>query len=146
MVDPVLVSTSGGILLDAGGRAALTELLFPLAALITPNVPEAAALLGEALAMEEAELVQQGLRLLGYGSRAILLKGGHADGEDAVDFLISSDRTIERLASRRALGSSRGTGCALASGIAAGLAAGKTLNEACRAAKNYVLGMLTPVS
>ena len=77
VVDPVLVSTSGGVLLDAGGRAALTEALFPLARLVTPNVPEAAALLGEALATDEAGLVQQGRRLLGFGSGAILLKGGH---------------------------------------------------------------------
>ena len=143
VVDPVLVSTSGGVLLDAGGRAALTEALFPLAALVTPNVPEAAALLGEALATDEAGLVQQGLRLLGFGSRAILLKGGHTHGEDAVDLLISNDRIVERIVSQRVVGTSRGTGCALASSIAAGLAAGKPLNEACRGAKTYVLGMLT---
>lgn len=165
VVDPVLVSTSGGVLLDAGGRAALTGALFPLATLVTPNVPEAAALLGEGLATDEAELVQQGLKLLGFGSRAILLKGGHryaghghashphighGNGEDAVDLLISgataNAHTVERIASQRVAGTSRGTGCALASAIAAGLAAGKPLNEACRAAKNYVLGMLTPVS
>jgi hydroxymethylpyrimidine/phosphomethylpyrimidine kinase len=146
VVDPVLVSSSGGVLLDAGGRAALIEALFPLAMLVTPNVPEAAALLGEGLATDEAGLVQQGLRLLGFGSRAILVKGGHTDGEDAVDLLISGDGVVERIASRRIAGTSRGTGCALASAIAAGLAAGKPLNEACRAAKNYVLGMLTPVS
>jgi hydroxymethylpyrimidine/phosphomethylpyrimidine kinase len=158
VVDPVLVSTSGGVLLDAGGRAALTAALFPLATLVTPNVPEAAALLGEALATDEAGLVQQGRRLLGFGSRAILLKGGHRYAghryvaghvaEDAVDLLISGatadGRTVERIASQRVVGTSRGTGCALASAIAAGLAAGKPLNEACRAAKNYVLGMLTP--
>jgi hydroxymethylpyrimidine/phosphomethylpyrimidine kinase len=164
VVDPVLVSTSGSVLLDAGGRAALTEALFPLAVLVTPNVPEAAALLGEGLATDEAELVQQGLRLLEFGSGAILLKGGHryaghghagrpyaagpSDAEDAVDLLISGatagDRTVERIASQRVAGTSRGTGCALASAIAAGLAAGKPLNEACRAAKNYVLEMLRP--
>jgi hydroxymethylpyrimidine/phosphomethylpyrimidine kinase len=159
VVDPVLVSTSGGVLLDAGGRAALTEALFPLATLVTPNVPEAAALLGEALATDEDGLVQQGLRLLGFGSRAILLKGGHryaghryvvghSDAEDAVDLLISGatadGRTVERIASQRVAGTSRGTGCALASAIAAELAAGRPLNDACRVAKNYVLGMLTP--
>jgi hydroxymethylpyrimidine/phosphomethylpyrimidine kinase len=144
VVDPVLVSTSGGVLLDAGGRAALTEALFPLAALVTPNVPEAAALLGEELATDEPGLVQQGLRLLKFGSRAILLKGGHTHGEDAVDLLLSGDRTVERIVSQRVAGTSRGTGCALASAIAAGLAAGKPLTEACRAAKTYVLGMLKP--
>jgi hydroxymethylpyrimidine/phosphomethylpyrimidine kinase len=161
----------------------LTGSLFPLATLITPNVPEAAALLGEGVATDEAGLIQQGERLLGFGSQAILLKGGHgyagrAVSEDAVDLLISraagvghpavggsaDDRPavghpendspavgrpargllIERIASKRVVGSSRGTGCALASAIAAGLAAGKPLSEACRAAKRYVLGMLTP--
>ncbi len=93
MVDPVLVSTSGGVLLDADGQAALTEALFPLATLVTPNVPEVAALLGEEeTASDEAELVQQGRRLLEFGSQAILLKGGHHyaghdAAEDAVDLL-----------------------------------------------------------
>jgi hydroxymethylpyrimidine/phosphomethylpyrimidine kinase len=148
VVDPVLVSTSGGVLLDAGGQAALTGSLFRIATLVTPNVPEAAALLGEPVAADEAELIQQGVRLLGFGSQAVLLKGGHAyagceEGEDAVDLLISRG-PIERIASKRVVGSSRGTGCALASGIAAGLAAGMSLSEACRAAKRYVAGMLAP--
>jgi hydroxymethylpyrimidine/phosphomethylpyrimidine kinase len=170
VVDPVLVSTSGGMLLDAAGQAALIGSLFRIATLVTPNVPEAAALLGEPLATDEADLLRQGERLLGFGSQAILLKAGHAyaggaDTEDAVDLLISgaaagtrlahgravhgglaSEFAIERIASKRVVGSSRGTGCALASGIAAGLAAGRPLSEACRAAKHYVLGMLAPVS
>jgi hydroxymethylpyrimidine/phosphomethylpyrimidine kinase len=146
VVDPVLVSTSGGVLLDAGGQAALTGSLFRIATLVTPNVPEAAALLGEPLATDEADLIRQGERLLGFGSQSILLKAGHAYaggtyGEEAVDLLISG-ASIERIASKRVVGSSRGTGCALASGIAAGLAAGRPLSEACRAAKHYVQGML----
>ena len=145
VVDPVLVSTSGGVLLDAGGRAALTGSLFRIATLVTPNVPEAAALLGEPLATDEADLIRQGQRLLGFGSQATLLKGGHRDGEEAVDLLMSG-ASIERIASKRVVGSSRGTGCALASGIAAGLAAGNPLGEACRAAKHYVVAMLAPVS
>jgi len=145
VVDPVLVSSSGGVLLDAGGRVALIESLFPLATLVTPNVPEAAALLGDPVATDEADLIRQGERLLGFGSQAILLKGGHGDGQDAVDLLISG-ANIERLAAKRVAGSSRGTGCALASAIAAGLAAGKPLSEACHAAKRYVLNMLASVS
>ncbi len=164
VVDPVLVSTSGGVLLDPGGQAALTGSLFRMATLVTPNVPEAAALLGEPLAADEADLIRQGQTLLGFGSQAILLKAGHAyaggaDTEEAVDLLISgaaadarsahgdlaSEFAIERIASKRVVGSSRGTGCALASGIAAGLAAGNSLGEACRAAKRYVVAMLAPV-
>jgi hydroxymethylpyrimidine/phosphomethylpyrimidine kinase len=168
IIDPVLVSTSGGVLLDAGGRAALTGSLFPLATLVTPNVPEVAALLSEPVAADEAGLIRQGEKLLGFGSQAILLKGGHPyasgryngrnEGEDAVDLLISGDSagslpargrrtselSIERIHSKRIAGSSRGTGCALASGIAAGLAAGNTLTAACHAAKRYVVGMLAP--
>jgi hydroxymethylpyrimidine/phosphomethylpyrimidine kinase len=146
VIDPVLVSTSGGILLDAPGRAAVLERLLPLAALVTPNVPEVAARLSEAVAADEARLLDQGRRLLQLGCRAILLKGGHASGEESVDWLITAAR-VERIASRRVSGSSRGTGCALASGIAAALASGLSLLEACRRAKSYVLqNMLTPAS
>ena len=143
VIDPVLVSSSGGVLLDEGGRVALTQALFPTATLVTPNVPEVAALLGEPVATSEAALLEQGRRLLDLGSQAILLKGGHSEGLEAVDLLISREG-VDRLAARRVTGSSRGTGCALASAVAAGLAGGKTLLEACTAAKRYVLGMLTP--
>lgn len=142
VIDPVLVSSSGGILLDEEGRAALVGALFPTATLITPNVPEAAALLGEAVATNEAALLEQGRRLLDLGCRAILLKGGHSIGEESVDLLISRGG-VERLTAPRIAGSSRGTGCAFASAVAAELAGGKTLLEACAAAKRYVLGMLT---
>ncbi|HEY6926365.1 MAG TPA: hydroxymethylpyrimidine/phosphomethylpyrimidine kinase [Steroidobacteraceae bacterium] len=171
VVDPVLVSSSGRVLLDSRGRAALLEKLLPLATLVTPNVPEIAALLGEPIAADEVERVNQACRLLEFGCQAILLKGGHATGEEAVDLLvthgnnISSERRqpdgrpsepgrvantvgnliIERIASKRVPATSRGTGCALASGIAATLASGHSLVEACRRAKRYVLEtMLTP--
>jgi hydroxymethylpyrimidine/phosphomethylpyrimidine kinase len=143
VVDPVLVSTSGGVLLDQPGRAALLNRLLPLATLVTPNIPEAAALLGEAVATGEAELVAQGRRLLHKGAGAILLKGGHARGKDAIDLLIrSGEATVEKLSQPRTAGTCRGTGCALASAIAASLARGKSLPEACRDAKSYVLQML----
>ena len=148
VVDPVLVSSSGGVLLDVEGRVALVERLFPLAALVTPNLPEAAALLGEPPATDSAGLIGQGGRLLGFGSRAILLKGGHGEGKDAVDLLICGTDggvAVETITSQRVPGSSRGTGCALASAIAAGLASGRSLAEACREAKSYVLRMLTRV-
>jgi hydroxymethylpyrimidine/phosphomethylpyrimidine kinase len=143
VIDPVLVSSSGGVLLDVGGRAALLQRLLPMATLITPNVPEAAALVGEAIATNEAALLNQGRRLLALGSRAILLKGGHSAGAEAVDLLISRE-SVDRLAAPRIEASARGTGCALASAIAAKLASGETVLEACTVAKRYVLGMLTP--
>lgn len=143
VVDPVLVSSSGGMLLDDEGRRALTRVLMPRATLVTPNVPEAAALLGEPIARDEMGLLEQGQRLLQYGSQAILLKGGHSEGAEAVDLLISA-AGVQRIKSKRVSGSSRGTGCALASGIAASLVKGKSLAAACEAAKTYVLGMLEP--
>jgi hydroxymethylpyrimidine/phosphomethylpyrimidine kinase len=143
VVDPVLVSSSGGVLLDMAGRAALLEKLLPCATLVTPNVPEAAALLGEPVATGEEGLIEQGRRLLTRGTGAVLIKGGHADGAEAVDLLIRApEGALERFPSQRLSGTRRGTGCALASAIAAGLAHGKSLSEACRHAKQYVMRML----
>ena len=166
VLDPVLVSSSGGILLDARGRKALLEKLLPLATLVTPNVPEIAALLAEPAATDEIELVNQARRLIESGCQAILLKGGHATGEEAVDLLVTRAQTpepdrrqgestkagapalniiVERITSIRVPATSRGTGCALASAIAASLASGHSLAEACKRAKRYVLEtMLTP--
>ncbi len=168
VLDPVLVSSSGGVLLDARGRAALREKLLPHATLVTPNVPEIAALLGEPVASDEVEWVNQARRLLEFGCQAILLKGGHATGDEAVDLLVTRAQSpqpdrrqpegrqsgatrsgapvgniiVERVTAKRVSATSRGTGCALASGIAAALASGHSLLEACRRAKQYVLETL----
>jgi hydroxymethylpyrimidine/phosphomethylpyrimidine kinase len=142
VLDPVLVSSSGGTLLDEEGRQALKERLIPLATLLTPNVPEAAALLREACAAGEAALDLQARRLLGLGARAVLLKGGHADEGDATDRLAVGNEPLRRLAAPRVSAARRGTGCALASAIAAGLAHGRTLVEACQDAKEYVRARL----
>ena len=142
VLDPVLLSSSGGVLLDADGRSAMQENLLPLTTVATPNVPEAALLLDEEPATTEAALVRQAERLLALGPQAILLKGGHSLGPDAVDLLVSRDRGVQRITSQRLGASHRGTGCALASAIAAGLASGVSLDEACRWGKRYVLDML----
>ncbi len=137
VLDPVLASSSGGSLLDAEGRAALIEWLLPRATLLTPNLPEAAALLGAPSAAGEAALLQQAQQLRALGARAVLLKGGHAAGAQATDYLVSGADT-QRLATVRRTGRRRGTGCALAAAIAAGLAARLSLAEACRRAKEHV--------
>lgn len=139
VLDPVLVSSAGSILLDAPGQDAMRDLLFPLAALVTPNIPEAAALLGEALAEGEEQLLDQARRLRDLGSRAVLLKGGHRGGDHAVDFLLEGARDPVRLSAPRLSRTMRGTGCALATAIAASMSAGRTLVEACAGAKAYVL-------
>jgi len=135
VLDPVLAASSGGPLLDERGLAALRELLLPRARLLTPNVPEAAILLGEPEAEDEAGITAQALRLCAYGPRAVLVKGGHARGAECVDVLANADGETERLASPRLPIPMRGTGCALASAIAAGLARGMPVADACRFGK-----------
>jgi hydroxymethylpyrimidine/phosphomethylpyrimidine kinase len=142
VLDPVLAATSGGGLLDAGGRAALRELLLARATLLTPNIPEAAALLGEPAASREEQLIAQARALCALGAAAVLLKGGHAGGPLAIDFLVSGESGVRRFAMPRSGARRRGTGCALAAGIAAGLAANMELGAACERAKRYVTELL----
>jgi hydroxymethylpyrimidine/phosphomethylpyrimidine kinase len=142
VLDPVLVSSSGSVLLDAEGRAAMLARLFPRVTIVTPNVPEAAALLNEEPATGEDALIRQAQRLLALGPQVVLLKGGHAEGEEAVDLLVSGNGFVHRIVSARVPATSRGTGCALASAIAARLASGASLLEACQRAKRYVVDML----
>lgn len=140
VVDPVLAASSGGLLLDSAGREALRSRLMPLATLITPNIPEAAALLGVPLARSHSELVAQGQALLALGARAVLLKGGHGAGSDCVDLLLTNTTPLQELRAARSVNTRRGSGCALAAAIAAGLAAGFGLREACARAKDYIGG------
>jgi hydroxymethylpyrimidine/phosphomethylpyrimidine kinase len=142
VLDPVLRATSGGELLDAAGQLTLRETLLPRATLLTPNIREAAALLGVAAAVSEAQLLQQGRALLGLGVRAVLLKGGHAGGATATDWLLTGAAAARSFSAPRSARALRGTGCALASAIAAGLAAGGDLAEACARAKQHVTQLL----
>ncbi|HEV2268173.1 MAG TPA: bifunctional hydroxymethylpyrimidine kinase/phosphomethylpyrimidine kinase [Steroidobacteraceae bacterium] len=142
VLDPVLLSSSGGVLLDDEGRAEMRARLFPLATVLTPNMPEAASLCGSAPATSREALLEQARSLLAAGMRAVLLKGGHAAGPEAVDLLLTEHNAPQWLAAPRLDAHSRGTGCALASAIAAGLANGKSVEEACRSGKDYVLSML----
>jgi hydroxymethylpyrimidine/phosphomethylpyrimidine kinase len=142
VLDPVLLSSSGGGLLDEEGRAEMRARLFPLTAVLTPNIPEAASLCATAPAAGPEALLAQARTLLSTGARAILLKGGHGHGPQAVDLLLFAEGEPIWLASPRIDAHCRGTGCALASAIAAGLARGTSLEAACRAAREYVLSML----
>lgn len=141
VLDPVLAATSGGALLDGAGRAALTALLLPRATLLTPNIPEAALLLGVAPATSAEEIIGQGRALCALGPEAVLVKGGHASGALAIDWLVTRAGSVHRLAAPRLAGARRGTGCALASAIAAGLAAREPLAVACERAKEHVTGL-----
>lgn len=144
VLDPVLCASSGAELLDAPGRAALLELLLPRATLVTPNIPEAAALLGEPPADSEAQLLQQACRLLARGAAAVLLKGGHRHEPQASDLLVMRDGAPRWLRAPRREGTRRGTGCVLASAIAAYLARAVELPAACAQAKECVTQLWQP--
>jgi len=135
VLDPVMIASSGARLLDADALDALRTRLLPMATVITPNIPEAELLLEAAISAEDAEVAV--VELLAYGCGAVLLKGGHHDGDPVVDLLQDGDRLHAFEHPRLAL-EGHGTGCTLASAVAAGLALGRPLAEACAAAGDYV--------
>lgn len=136
VVDPVCVSKSGNSLLDEAGRKALLERLVPLATLVTPNLDEAALLLGRSI-RTAAEIAQAGREFVALGAGAALMKGGHREG-DAIDVLCTEDGSIELHAPRIATRNTHGVGCSLSAAITARLARGETLPDACRAAKRWI--------
>jgi hydroxymethylpyrimidine/phosphomethylpyrimidine kinase len=138
VLDPVMVATSGDRLLAAEAVEALRTKLIPLAAVITPNLPEAAVLLDEAVATDEAAVADQGRRLLAMGCRAVLIKGGHGQGAQSTDYFIDAKGTIALAAPRVATKNTHGTGCSLSSAIAAGLAKGEGMEAAVRNAKAWI--------
>jgi hydroxymethylpyrimidine/phosphomethylpyrimidine kinase len=138
VLDPVMVATSGDRLLAAEAVAALRTELIPRASLITPNLPEAAALLDEPVAVDEAGIESQGRRLLAMGCPAVLIKGGHGQGAESIDYLIRANGTLALAAPRIATRNTHGTGCSLSSAIAAFLARGEDMETAVRNAKAWV--------
>jgi hydroxymethylpyrimidine/phosphomethylpyrimidine kinase len=138
VLDPVMVATSGERLLTPDAVEALRTKLVPLALVVTPNLPEAAALLDAPQAATEDEMVRQAERLLAWGAKAVLMKGGHGKGAESADLLVTTTATVRFAAARIATKNTHGTGCTLAAAIAAGLARGEDLAAAVRAAKDYV--------
>jgi hydroxymethylpyrimidine/phosphomethylpyrimidine kinase len=136
--DPVMIASSGDALSDRGFVEAVRHALLPLVDCLTPNLAEAAALLSEPIARSEADMARQGEALLKLGPRAILMKGGHLEGEEALDLLVT-EGTIRRFAAPRlASRNLHGTGCTLSSAIAANIVLGAPLLEAVAAAKAFV--------
>lgn len=138
VLDPVMVATSGDRLLAPAAIDVLRNVLIPCALVITPNLPEAAALLDAPVARTEAEMRQQGERLLALGPRAVLIKGGHGASAESVDLLVQPNAVARLAAVRVETKNTHGTGCTLSSAIAAGLAKGLDLAAAVREAKAYV--------
>jgi hydroxymethylpyrimidine/phosphomethylpyrimidine kinase len=142
VLDPVMIAASGDRLLAPDAIDVLKRALIPHALVITPNLPEAAALLDAPMAQNEAEMREQGERLLALGAPAVLVKGGHGSGAESVDLLVEPTSFTRLAADRIATRNTHGTGCTLSSAIAAGLAKGLDLAAATRAAKDYVTAAL----
>jgi len=138
VLDPVMVASSGDSLLARGAVDALRTLLIPRALVVTPNLPEAAALTGASPARNEAEMEIQAREILALGARHVLIKGGHGEGEESVDLLVGQGEVVRLSAKRIATKNTHGTGCTLSSAIAAGLAKGRDVVTACQEAKSYV--------
>jgi hydroxymethylpyrimidine/phosphomethylpyrimidine kinase len=139
VVDPVMIAASGARLLEQDAVAAIRKHLFPLATLITPNLPEAAALLGTSEAQSEAAVDEQAEKLAALGVANVLIKGGHGRGEASSDLLLLAGGSRQRFnAPRYETRNTHGTGCTLSSAIAAGLARGLDLPEAVGHAKTYI--------
>ena len=137
VVDPVMVSTSGHRLLDADAEAVLRDVLLPLAAVVTPNLDEAAILVGREVADVRA-MEAAGRRLLELGARAALVKGGHLAKGDAVDVLVTAGGVRRFAHERLDTTSTHGTGCTLSAALAAGLALGRDLERAVEDALDFV--------
>ena len=138
VLDPVMVATSGDRLLAPDAIDALKRILIPRARVVTPNLPEAAALLDTGIAADEREMEAQAAGILALGARAVLIKGGHGADAMSVDLLFDGPTVTRYAAKRIPTHNTHGTGCTLSSAIAAGLAKGQELAHAARIAKAYV--------
>lgn len=142
VLDPVMIATSGAVLIDAAAIAVLVRELFPRALVITPNLDEAAHLVGRPLA-DERDMEDAAARLLAMGARAVLIKGGHLAGPQVSDLLASASGERAWIRGGRIdTPNTHGTGCTLSSAIAAFLAQGQALVDAVQAANRYVRGAL----
>lgn len=138
VVDPVMIATSGDPLIAPDAIAAVITALLPKAVLVTPNLPEAARLLGTTEASDLDGVVAQAQALLQLGPRAVLVKGGHGTGSEAVDVLATREGIETFRAARIDTRHTHGTGCTLSAAITAELAKGAAMRDAVARAKAFV--------
>ena len=141
VLDTVMIAKGGHPLLKADAISAIRDLLLPLATIITPNLPEAAALLDCSEAKNEEQMQQQGYELLKLGCQAVLMKGGHLPSQESPDYLITRNNIIRMTSPRIATRNTHGTGCTLSAAIAA-LLPKHHLEDAIKHAKNYLQGAI----
>ncbi|NZD49903.1 bifunctional hydroxymethylpyrimidine kinase/phosphomethylpyrimidine kinase [Rhizobium leguminosarum] len=140
VIDPVMIAKGGAALLAPEAVGVLTRRLLPLATLLTPNLPEAAALLHQLVATNRAEMAAQAERLRALGPAAVLVKGGHLDSDESPDVLATAAGLHWFEARRVPTKNTHGTGCTLSSALAAELAKGASAREAVAIAKDYLAG------
>lgn len=138
ILDPVMIAKGGAPLLAEDAIATVRDALLPLATILTPNLPEAAHLLGLPLASTRSEMVTQGHALCALGPKAVLMKGGHLDGADSPDVLITDAGEYWFDAPRILTKNTHGTGCTVSAALAAQIAQGQAMPDAVTAAKFYV--------
>jgi hydroxymethylpyrimidine/phosphomethylpyrimidine kinase len=139
VVDPVMLAKSGDRLLDEDGVRTLCAELLPRATVVTPNIPEAEALTGRRIRSSD-DAREAARRIHGMGPSAVIVKGGHAAGDEIIDLLFDGESFAEFRAARVHTRNTHGTGCTFASAIAAYLARGHSLAEATERAQAYVVG------
>ena len=143
VLDPVMVAKSGDALLQDDAVATLRDVLLPRATILTPNLPEAARLLGQSEAQDVADMIVQGQALAALGPDAVLMKGGHGREAVCTDVLLGSETVLAELtAPRLHTRNTHGTGCTLSSAIAAGLAKGGSIVDAVKDAHAYLQGAI----
>ena len=143
VLDPVMVAKSGDALLQDDAVATLRTVLLPCATILTPNLPEAARLLGAAEAADQGEMIAQGRALAALGAEAVLMKGGHGTDVVCTDVLLDTETVLAELTAPRVnTKNTHGTGCTLSSAIAAGLAKGLCPVDAVTEAHSYLQGAI----
>tara|TARA_B100001121_G_scaffold301916_1_gene313640 strand:+ start:449 stop:1306 length:858 start_codon:yes stop_codon:yes gene_type:complete len=143
ILDPVMIAKGGAPLIAEDAMSCLSEELVPLADILTPNLPEAAALLKKKMALNKDDMVAQANQLLTLGPRAIYLKGGHFDGPDSPDLFVSRTEMRWFEAKRLQTKHTHGTGCSLSAAIAANCAKGLTPQKACATAKRFITAAIS---
>ncbi|MEM0898648.1 MAG: bifunctional hydroxymethylpyrimidine kinase/phosphomethylpyrimidine kinase [Pseudomonadota bacterium] len=138
VLDPVMVAKGGARLLSGDAVAALRSRLVSLATVITPNLPEAADLLGVSTAKSRAEMEEQATQLQSFGAKAVLLKGGHLEGDESPDLLMSDAGATWFEGARTKTSNTHGTGCTLSATLASHLANGADLTTAVAASKAFI--------
>jgi hydroxymethylpyrimidine/phosphomethylpyrimidine kinase len=141
VLDPVMVAKGGDRLLDADAVEAMRRELLPRTRVLTPNVPEAEVLSGLSIGSIE-DMRAAAERILRFGPRVVLVKGGHLEGTDSVDVAVGVEMNFELRRPRVETSSTHGTGCTLSSAIAANLALGSDLQEAITRARDYLDGAI----